>query len=43
MIKKLYGEIKGFMGYNPGSRCMGLDINLVSGLDYSLKKRVQHV
>jgi hypothetical protein len=38
MKKKLHGEIKGFMGYNPGSRCMGLDISFVSGLDYSLKK-----
>jgi hypothetical protein len=31
------------MGYNPGSRCMGLDISFVSGLDYSLKKWVHHV
>jgi len=26
------------MGYDPGLRCMGLDISFVYGLEYSLKK-----
>jgi len=27
------------MGYDPGLRCMGLDISFVYGLEYSLKKK----